>query len=73
MPNITIGAPVVKSLRSHLPNAFLDCHMMVSEPGKVSAEFSRYHIQMVSGSMTWPKPVLPLTISISRQHLIRLD
>lgn len=35
VPNLTIGAPVVASVRRHLPNAFLDCHLMVSEPHKV--------------------------------------
>ena len=31
--NLTIGAPVVASLRKHT-DAFLDCHLMVSEPAK---------------------------------------
>ena len=32
--NITIGAPVITSLRKHSKEAFLDCHLMVSEPDK---------------------------------------
>lgn len=32
--NLTIGAPVVKSIRHHC-DAFLDCHLMVSEPDRV--------------------------------------
>lgn len=31
MPNLTIGAPVVASLRKH-SEAFFDCHLMVSHP-----------------------------------------
>ncbi|KAF1326337.1 Ribulose-phosphate 3-epimerase, partial [Globisporangium splendens] len=31
VPNITWGAPVIKSLRKHT-RAFFDCHMMVSKP-----------------------------------------
>eukprot|EP01095_Lingulamoeba_sp_RSL-Kostka_P007960 TRINITY_DN25_c2_g2_i1.p1 TRINITY_DN25_c2_g2~~TRINITY_DN25_c2_g2_i1.p1 ORF type:complete len:227 (+),score=87.80 TRINITY_DN25_c2_g2_i1:133-813(+) len=30
-PNLTIGAPVIKSLRKHT-NAYLDCHLMVTNP-----------------------------------------
>ncbi|CDF38296.1 unnamed protein product [Chondrus crispus] len=33
VPNLTIGPPVVKSLRNHTP-LFLDCHLMVSNPGQ---------------------------------------
>jgi ribulose-phosphate 3-epimerase len=29
VPNITIGPPVVASLRKALPNAILDCHLMI--------------------------------------------
>lgn len=33
VPNLTIGPPVVKSLRKHT-DLFLDCHLMVSNPGQ---------------------------------------
>lgn len=33
VPNFTIGPPVVKSLRKHT-DLFLDCHLMVSNPGQ---------------------------------------
>jgi ribulose-phosphate 3-epimerase len=32
VPNLTFGAPVVKAVRKHLPQAFLDCHLMVTNP-----------------------------------------
>ncbi|KAJ3197854.1 hypothetical protein HDU83_003184 [Entophlyctis luteolus] len=41
VPNMTIGAPVVASLRKHLPNAFLDCHLMVSEPERWVQDFAK--------------------------------
>ena len=41
MDNLTIGPPVVKSLRKHT-NGFIDCHLMVSEPQKWVHEFCNY-------------------------------
>ena len=32
VPNISIGVPVVKSLRKAFPDAFLDVHLMITEP-----------------------------------------
>src|SRR6202030_408613 len=32
VPNITIGPLVVASLRKILPNAILDCHLMIENP-----------------------------------------
>lgn len=32
VPNLTIGAPVVASLRKHLPKTHFDCHLMVTYP-----------------------------------------
>ncbi|KXS12931.1 Ribulose-phosphate 3-epimerase [Gonapodya prolifera JEL478] len=38
VPNLTLGAPIIKSLRKHT-DAFLDCHLMVSDPGKWVPDF----------------------------------
>lgn len=40
VPNITIGAPVVKSLRAHT-DAFLDCHLMITDPKTYLPDFAR--------------------------------
>ena len=32
VPNLTIGPPVVRSLRKHTP-LYLDCHLMITNPG----------------------------------------
>ena len=32
VPNLTWGPPIVESLRKNLPDAYLDCHLMVTEP-----------------------------------------
>ena len=34
VPNISIGPQVIKSLHRYVSEAYLDCHLMVSEPGK---------------------------------------
>ena len=34
VPNLTVGAPLVKALRNREPDAILDVHLMVSEPEK---------------------------------------
>ena len=38
VPNITIGAPVVRSLKTKLP---LDCHLMIAEPQRYIKDFAR--------------------------------
>jgi ribulose-phosphate 3-epimerase len=39
VPNLTIGPPVVKSLRPHT-DLFLDCHLMVDNPGDLVEDFA---------------------------------
>lgn len=39
VPNVTIGPPVVASLRHHTP-LFFDCHLMMTDPGKYLQAFA---------------------------------
>jgi len=39
VPNVTIGPPVVASLRRHTP-LFFDCHLMMTEPGRYLQDFA---------------------------------
>jgi ribulose-phosphate 3-epimerase len=39
VPNLTIGPPVVESLRKHT-DLFLDCHLMVDNPGVLLEDFA---------------------------------
>jgi len=39
VPNVTIGPPVVKSLRRHTP-LFFDCHLMMTQPGRYLQDFA---------------------------------
>lgn len=34
VPNLSFGPPVIASLRKALPNAYIDCHLMVTDPEK---------------------------------------
>jgi ribulose-phosphate 3-epimerase len=40
VPNVTIGPPVVASLRRHT-SLFFDCHLMMTEPGRYLPDFAR--------------------------------
>jgi ribulose-phosphate 3-epimerase len=39
VPNLTIGAPVVKSIRAHT-DLYLDCHLMITDPAKYLPDFA---------------------------------
>ena len=39
VPNVTIGPPVVASLRRHTP-LFFDCHLRMTEPGRYLKDFA---------------------------------
>src|SRR5215208_205471 len=47
VPNITIGLPVVRSLRK-ATGMIIDTHLMISEPGRYAVEFVKAGANMVS-------------------------
>ncbi len=47
VPNITIGLPIVKSIRK-ITDLTIDCHLMIVEPNRYAAEFVRAGADMVS-------------------------
>jgi ribulose-phosphate 3-epimerase len=47
VPNITIGLPVVKSIRKQT-NLTIDCHLMIVEPNRYAVEFVKAGADMVS-------------------------
>lgn len=47
VPNITIGLPVVRSIRA-ITELKIDTHLMIVEPGTYAAEFARAGANMVS-------------------------
>ncbi|CAN1187928.1 Ribulose-phosphate 3-epimerase, cytoplasmic isoform [Linum perenne] len=51
VPNLTLGAPIIESLRKHT-KAYLDCHLMVTNPldyveplGKAGASGFTFHVE----------------------------
>ena len=47
VPNITIGLPIVRSLRK-ITQMTIDCHLMIVEPSRYAEEFVRAGANMVS-------------------------
>lgn len=47
VPNITIGLPVVRSIRK-FTDLIIDTHLMIEEPGRYAAEFAKAGANMVS-------------------------
>jgi ribulose-phosphate 3-epimerase len=48
VPNITIGPPVVASLRKALPDAILDCHLMIENPDDYIPAFAEAGANWIS-------------------------
>src|SRR5712672_4028414 len=48
VPNITIGPLVVASLRKALPNAILDCHLMIENPDEFIPAFAEAGANWIS-------------------------
>jgi ribulose-phosphate 3-epimerase len=58
VPNITIGPPVVKSLRAAIPAAIFDCHLMIENPDDLIPAFAE-------AGATW--------ISVHQEACVHLD
>ena len=58
VPNITIGPPVVKSLRKAIPDAIFDCHLMIENPDELIPAFAE-------AGATW--------ISVHQEASVHLD
>ena len=48
VPNITIGLPVVRALRTHFPETTLDVHIMIDNPDDFAAKFVEAGADIVS-------------------------
>lgn len=48
VPNLTFGAPVVKSLRPMVKKAYFDAHLMVSDPASMIDAFAEAGVQLLT-------------------------
>ena len=69
VPNLTIGPPVVKSLRKHT-DMYLDCHLMITNPGdyleafkKAGADGCSVHVE-VGGTAALIKQMRDLDLDV---------
>jgi ribulose-phosphate 3-epimerase len=58
VPNITLGPPIVKSLRAAIPDAIFDCHLMIERPDELIPAFA-------DAGATW--------ISVHQEACVHLD
>jgi ribulose-phosphate 3-epimerase len=58
VPNITLGPPVVQSLRKTIPDAIFDCHLMIERPDDLIPAFAE-------AGATW--------ISVHQEACVHLD
>ncbi|KAJ1916406.1 RIBULOSE-phosphate 3-epimerase [Mycoemilia scoparia] len=63
VPNLTLGAPIIKSLRPHT-KGFLDCHLMVSHPeqwvddfAKAGADLFCFHLEAAEDTSALVKKI----------------
>ncbi|KAI9216539.1 ribulose-phosphate 3-epimerase [Blastocladiella britannica] len=68
VPNLTIGAPVIKSLRKHT-KGFLDCHLMVSNPEQWVDDYAAagangftFHVEATENSVALIHRILALNM-----------
>ncbi len=57
VPNISIGIPVVKSLRAALPDVFFDTHLMISNPLRYVNDFAKAGADLISFHVEANSPV----------------
>ena len=74
VPNLSIGPPVVAALRKHT-DMFLDCHLMVTDPGmwveqlaEAGAELCSFHVELGD-----PRPLLRRIRSLGMKAGVVID
>jgi ribulose-phosphate 3-epimerase len=59
VPNLTMGPDVVRALRRHFPDVFLDVHLMVEQPSDFVEPFAAAGADMLSFHAEVSRPIRP--------------
>lgn len=68
VPNLTLGAPIVKALRAHT-GIYLDCHLMVTDPGKWVKDFADAGASGITFHLEAVEDVAGLVTSITEKGM----
>ncbi len=59
VPNLTMGADMIRGIRRHFPDVFLDVHLMVERPGDYVASFAQAGANLFAFHVEVCKPMRP--------------
>ncbi len=59
VPNLTMGADMIKGIRRHFSDVFLDVHLMVEKPGDYVESFAEAGANLFAFHVEVCKPMLP--------------
>ena len=72
VPNISIGVPVVQSIRRAFPQAFLDVHLMIQEPVRYVEAFSRAGASLLTFHVESDSPQgIAAALQAAREHRVK--
>ena len=59
VPNLTMGADMIRGVRRHFPEVFVDVHLMVEQPGDYVDSFAQAGANLFSFHVEVCKPIRP--------------
>ncbi|MEX2214543.1 MAG: ribulose-phosphate 3-epimerase [Phycisphaeraceae bacterium] len=64
VPNLTMGADMIRGLRKHFPDTYLDVHLMVEHPGDYVEAFAKAGANLFSFHLEVTRPAMPLQAAL---------
>ena len=72
VPNLSFGLPIVTSLRKAFPDAFLDVHLMIKQPGRYVHAFAEEGASLITVHAEADNPAyIGLALEEIREHGVR--